>query len=530
MRIRLLPYIVLFAVPLKADTYQRQPSIDVVHYQIALELNDNSDSIAGTTRIQVMMTRDQVTGMWLDFSDMAVDSLKVGGISRPFTYRDGKLAFEFGRPYSRHEIAVVEVRYHGKPQEKGLLTGKNKHGRRVIFAENWPDSAHHWFPSIDHPWDKATAEIIITAPDKYDIVANGRLVETRSLLDGRKMTYWEEDKPIPTYCMVFGAAEFLILPEREAAGAPLYFYLYPQDADAGKHRFARSNLALTYFNELIGPYPYEKLAQVESTTRIGGMENASSIFYAERVVQDSAGGDGPVPHEIAHQWFGDSITEADWDHLWLSEGFATYFNALFYEHLEGPASLTRIMARAAEVIMKYGKDHPAPIIDPEMTDLNKKLNPLNYQKGAWVLHMLRRIVGEKNFFEGIRRYYLLYAGKNALSEDFEKVMESVSGTSLSTFFRQWLYQPGWPDYKVTWHWDEDSGDVEISIRQAQTGGLFDMPVEVVVRAGDQVMDRSFDVSAGTQVIRLPVETHPSSLEIDPGNWVLKSITITELQR
>lgn len=525
MRILPLVFALLMAVPSWADTYVRQPAIDVVHYEIELELSDLADVIAGTTRVHVMTQQDGVSSMWLDFADMTVDKLSAGGTSRPFTHRDGRLAFDFDRQYTKHEIAVVEVRYHGKPGKTGLLVGRNIHGRRVFFADNWPDRAHHWFPSIDHPWDKATVEFAITAPEKYDVVANGRLVETRSLMDGRKVTRWNESKPIPTYCMVFGAAEFSIQTQEKAAGVPLLYYAYPQDSEIAARKFARSSLVLTYFSELIGPYPYEKLAQVESATQAGGMENSSAIFYAESGFRNMSAGEGPIPHEIAHQWFGDSITEADWDHLWLSEGFATYFEALFYERMEGRESLRRIMAQAAEAVKKYHKSHPAPLIDPELKDLMRKLNAFNYQKGAWVLHMLRKVLGDETFFKGIRRYYSLYEGKNAVTEDFQKVMESVSGTPLSTFFKQWFYQPGWPDYKVSWRWDEDSGEAEITIHQAQTTGLFDMPLEVTIHSGEQKIVRTFRVSTETQTFRFPLQSRPTSMEIDPDGWVLKSVSV-----
>jgi len=529
MRIPSIFIALLLAIPARADTYVRQPAIDVVHYEIELELSDLTDVISGTTRVHVMMQQDGVSNMWLDFVDMTVDKLLVGGTSRPFIYPDGHLAFDFDRQYTKHEIAVVEVRYHGKSDKTGLMIGKNRYGKRVFFADNWPDRAHHWFPSIDHPWDKATVEFTITAPEKYEVVANGRLVETRSLMDGRKVTRWSESKPIPTYCMVIGAAEYSIQPQGSAAGVPLCFYAYPQDSGAAVRKFARSNLVLTYFSALIGPYPYEKLAQVESTTRTGGMENSSAIFYAERAFQGTYAGEGPVPHEIAHQWFGDSITEADWDHLWLSEGFATYFEALFYEHLEGPESLKRRMTQAGEAVKKYHQTHPAPLIDPELKDLTRKLNALNYQKGAWVLHMLRKVLGDEAFFKGIRRYYNLYEGKNALTEDFQKVMESVSGAPLSTFFKQWFYQPGWPDYKASWRWDEDAGEMEITIQQAQKTGLFDLPLEIAIRSGEQRQVRAFRISAETQTFRFPLQTRPTVIEIDPDNWILKSVSVANPQ-
>ncbi|MBM3791665.1 MAG: M1 family metallopeptidase, partial [Acidobacteria bacterium] len=304
---------------------------------------------------------------------------------------------------------------------------------------------------------------------------------------------------------------------------PVTFYAYPEDAAAAARKFARTKLVMSYFSDLVGPYPYEKLAQVESTTRIGGMENSSAIFYAERSFQGETVREGPVPHEIAHQWFGDSVTAADWDHLWLSEGFATYLDALFYEHLEGPEALRSRMARAAEAVKKYHEQRPAALIDPELTDLMKKLNAFNYQKGAWVLHMLRKSLGDERFFQGIRRYYSMYAGKTALSHDFQEVMEAAGGVSLETFFRQWLHQPGWPEYEFTWRWDEAASEVEVVIRQVQPGGLFDTTLDIAVMTGGRTALHPARVSERVDTFRFPARERPNAIQLDPGDWLLKTV-------
>jgi aminopeptidase N len=351
------------------------------------------------------------------------------------------------------------------------------------------------------------------------------LKATKSLSGGRRLTRWHEAVAIPTYCMVFGAANFTVAHPGRAVGVPLNYYYYPFDARAAMRKFARSSQILGYFAEIVGPYPFEKLAQVESTTIIGGMENASAIFYAEKSFAGNSVSEGPVPHEIAHQWFGDSITEADWDHLWLSEGFATYFDALFYEHVDGPVALRQRMTDAAAAVMKLGEKRSGKIVDPTITDPLEKLNAFNYQKGAWVLHMLRGILGDRIFFEGIRRYYALYAGKTALSDDFKKIMESASGVPLDNFFHQWLYQPGWPKYRAIWSWDAAASSMDLTIRQEQTTGLYDMPLDIVTHTGHLAKTQKMRVSEEVRSIRIPLPSRPDRLEVDPEGWVLKSIIV-----
>ncbi len=451
----------LWSVPYGfGDGYVRQGGVDALHYEIAVELGEATEGISGTTRVQLLVRQDGLARVWLDFAGMTVDSVLAGGAEAKYARADDRLTVELDPAPRRGEIVMVEVRYHGRPAGRGLLIGRNGLGRRVWFAENWPDRAHSWFPCIDHPSDKATADILVTADQRYDVVAPGSFVETRSLLDGRRMTHWSESAAIPTYCMVFGAAEFSVRNAGTFSGIPISWYAYPPDAAVAARRFDRARLALEFLADRIGPFPYEKLAHVEATTRLGGMENAGAIFYAESSFRTGTSSEGLVPHETAHQWFGDSVTEADWDHLWLSEGFATYFEALFLAQLGGEDELKRFMSEAAEAVMSYHKDHPIPIVGPEPRDLMRKLNALNYQKGAWVLHMLRKVIGDEAFFQGIRTYYNLYAGKSVLSEEFQRVMEAASGKPLAGFFRQWLYQPGWPEYRVSWTWDEAAGAVE----------------------------------------------------------------------
>ncbi len=509
----------------RADSYERQPSIDVEHYEIAIAFTDAGNVISGSTRIDISIRRDNVSDLWLDFEGMTVDRVHAGGEDCRHLQHDGRVFLQLNRPYSRNEKLSIEISYHGVPRDSGLLIGANRAGKRVIVAENWPNNAHRWFPCIDHPSDKATAGFLVTAPEKYSVVAPGSFKGRRSLPDGRALTEWREEVPIPSYCMVIAAAEYSVTFPATQTGIPLAFYAYPADVEEAAIKFARTNQILSYFSALLGDYPYEKLSQVETTTRIGGMENAGTIFYAEGEFSRESRSEAPVPHEIAHQWFGDSVTEADWDHLWLSEGFATYLDALFYEHADGEGAFRRRMRHAAETAVEYMRHHADPIIDPATTDVSKKLSPLNYQKGAWVLHMLRRRMGDDRFFEGLRRFYLQYAGRTVLTNDFQSVMEAVAGESLGSFFTQWLYQPGMPEYRIEWTWSAGGGELWMSIRQTQRTGVFDMPVDIEARCVDGSKSKTIQVSKEYQEFRIPISCEPSSLYVDPGEWLLKKVEI-----
>lgn len=520
-------WILLLAFSGRGDAYVRQPHVDIIRYDIALELSDRSDSISGTAVIHARLQKRGITDMWLDFAGMQVDEVRMHGVRQAHTHSGGRLELHFNKPFAPGKTVSIEVRYHGAVGVKGILIGSNRYGRRVIFSHNWPDAAHYWFPCIDHPHDKAAARITVTAPAHYDVISNGRRMRTRYLADGRKVTEWRELKPIPTYSMAIGAAEFSAAQPVDSEGMPIPWHAFPEDAPAAARKFRRTAAALDFYRKLIGPYPYEKLAQIESIIPLGGMENASAIFYSESLFSEPSDSDAPVPHEIAHQWFGNSVTMADWDHLWLSEGFARYFEALFCGHLREPGSLQQIMENYADQVRAYAGARSVRIIDSEERDPEKKLTPVTYEKGAWVLHMLRGILGDTAFFAGIRRYYQAYANGTARSEDFQRVMESVSARSLETFFRQWLHQAGWPEYGIAWHWDAAAACTVISVRQMQAHGLYDMPVDVTLSWETSRETHKLRVHAAAQEFRIPAAAPPLALQFDPDGWLLKSLTIED---
>lgn len=523
--------LLLGAPALARDNYPRVNALDAIRYSINLQISDANDEIRGETEIVFLVRADGVSEVPLDFGDLMVDSAMVNHHDDiykeiPFRKLEGRLIVTLEHPYRRGDSIFLRIKYHGSPSD-GLFFKRNKFGDRTIFADNWPNRAHNWFPSIDHPYDKARVEFTVTAPARYDVVANGKLVETKITTDGMKLTRWREGVPIPVYCMVIGVTEFSILPAGVSGVTPLTFYLYPKDRDTGTRDYGRALKMLDFFTTLIGPYPYEKLALVQSSTRFGGMENSSSIFFDEKAYDGSGRLEGTVAHEIAHQWFGDSVTESDWNHLWLSEGFATYFGALFFEHTEGRDAFVRRMLTSKERYLKDAAATSRPIHDDSVTDLFKLLNRNNYEKGAWVLHMLRRLMGDEKFFAGVRDYYRTYRDRIALTEDFRRVMEARAGRSLSWFFDEWIYRPGYPNYEADWRWSKETKQLRLRVRQTQVGAPFRMPLDVEIRTGDASRRELINVSGHEQLFTFKLKSKPQSVAIDPDEWVLKTLKISE---
>jgi len=519
----LLLYCLIVSPTTAGDTYPRATALDAIHYRLQVILTANSNVVRGETEILFQFNADGVREIALDFVGMKTDQVMEEERPAKYTHAGEKLQVALNGDYRRGDRCRITVKYHGQPSD-GLIIKKNKYGDFAFFADNWPNRAHHWFPAIDHPYDKATAEFIVTAPADYDVIANGRMIEKRSLQNGEELTHWLEETPIPTYCMVIGATQFAILNvgevQRVGADVPVHYYLFPKDRDKGLKGYGRVREIIEFYSDLVGPYPYEKLALVQSSTRYGGMENASNIFLAENAFREHLNA-----HEIAHQWFGDSVTESDWHHLWLSEGFATYFANLFAERFEGRDKFVQLMLKDKEDYLKqYAKD-PRPVYDPAITDLMKLLNANNYQKGGWVLHMLRHIMGDEKFFAGIRDYYRTYRDRNALTEDLQRVMEFHFGQPLAWFFKQWIYEPGYPQLDAVWRWNDGAKELTLQIEQTQAQTLFRLPLEVEFNFDKTSTRENVTVSERSQNFSFKLAARPQKLTLDPDEWVLKVLRL-----
>ena len=289
-------------------------------------------------------------------------------------------------------------------------------------------------------------EFIVTAPAHYQVVSNGLKIEETDLPGGMRKTHWKQSVPIASWLYVLGVARFAVQYVGQFDNKSIETWVYYQDRDAGFYDFAEpTKQALEFYSNYVGPFVYERLANIQSNSVSGGMEAASAILYSENsVVGDrNVRWRNVVIHEIAHQWFGNSVTEHDWDDVWLSEGFATYFTLLFIEHAYGRDAFITGLADSKKRVDEFHSKNPTyRIVHDNLQDMEQVTSSQTYQKGSWILHMLRGVVGTENFWKGIRSYYGKYINNNATTADFRKEMEEASGLDLKDFFDQWLYNPG----------------------------------------------------------------------------------------
>ncbi len=405
-----------------------------------------------------------------------------------------------------------------------MIISKNKFGHRTLFGDNWANRARNWLPCVDHPGDKASVEFEVTAPEHYQVVSNGIRIEESNLENHQKLTHWKEDVPLATKVMTIGMADFAVNNAGNVAGIPVSSWVYIEDKEKGFTDYAPATEILPFFIKKIGSYPYLKLANVQSKTKFGGMENASAIFYSERSVSGKNNIHGLLAHEIAHQWFGNSVTEMDWPHVWLSEGFATFMENEYLRHEFGRDSLTNLLKEQRKRVVDFEKTRLTPVVDSSaVSNYMDLLNANSYEKGGWVLHMLRHKTGDDLFWKGIQLYYATYKGKNATTEDLQHIFEQTSGLNLNDFFQQWLYTPGTPKLNITWKYNSQKKLVDVTVIQEQFEKPFSFPLDLKI-AG---IIKTILVKDRVTTISFKVKTKPTSIITDPNTNLLYTEIVKE---
>jgi len=509
--------------------YERLAKIDIENYQFNISINDNNDVIQGSALVTVHFKKD-IDSFQLDLINesadgkgMSVTNLEdLNGNKIPFIHENDKITVSFKG--STGAKSTFKVEYSGVPAN-GLIIGKNIFGDRTFFGDNWPNRAQHWLPTVDHPSDKAKVEWVITAPNHYQVIANGRLVEETDIDGQTRLTRWKTEVPLATKVMVFGAARFAVEQVGEIYNVPVSSWVYPQNRDDGFYDYEMAYGIMDWFINHVGPYPYAKLANVQSKTMFGGMENAGNIFYSEKSVTGKRTVESLFAHEIAHQWFGNSASEGSWHHSWLSEGFATYFTNLYNEQIYGRNKMVSSLKGQRDAVIAYSKDNYVPIVNTSITDYMKVLSTNTYQKGGWVLHMLRKKVGDESFWKAIREYYKKYEHSNAYTDDLREVFEEVTGDDLEGFFKQWIFEAGHPDFHFDW--THNGGKLNVLVYQNHSTS-FQFPLEIDLVFADGTHQReTLEVSKSKHTFELNADKKPVKIVLDPDTWLLFEGKVTK---
>ncbi|MEN8138643.1 MAG: M1 family metallopeptidase [Bacteroidota bacterium] len=484
---------------------------DIEHYTFNIKLNDDNDSIYVISEIKgKTLNKEAVLNL-----DKGMMIEKVIAEDKTIPYRRVRDSLFVSL---NNKNFAFNIYYKGIPKD-GLIIGENKFGNRTFFGDNWPDRAKNWLSVYDHPSDKACVEYFVEVPSKYSVVANGTQL-TNNIKDSTTVFHYKTSYELSTKLMVIGVAEFATQTVQESPFV-IKSYVYPDNKSKAFYDYSIAPEITSFFEELIGKYPFDKLYNVQSTTRYGGMENAGCVFYDENSIDGNRTNEYLLAHEIAHQWFGNSVSEKDWPHLWLSEGFATYLENVYMEYKYGKEKMAALMVSERRRVLNYKNKFPYRVLVPaKVDDPNIMLNPYSYQKGAWLLHMLRSEVGDDTFFEILGAFYQKFKYSNANTDDFIKVAESVSKKDLKRFFNPWLYSYELPEYEGEWEYS--NGKVIGKIKQIQKEAVFTNTMVVLLKYdnGKSTTER-IEINSKTVDFEIISDKKPVDVFFDPNNLILK---------
>lgn len=501
---------------------------DALSYVLDLDFPLLSRRFSGTVTMTAESLRDGLPSMAVHGPYMDILSVEVSGESAPWETQGHLIVVPLLKRPAAGETFTVRVRYEADPQYAGFFRNDT-----CAYTMSEPSSARYWFPCKDVPWDKATASVFATVPEGVFVASNGVLVD-RTREDGTETFHWETELPIATYLICVTMSRYYAVwtdryPTVNGGRVDCLNCVFDKDSAKAVEDLRNLPEAMSFFSGLFGAYPFEKYGHAEVTRdfNYGGMEHQTmTTINAAWFRGDRAREDGFV-HELAHAWWGDAVTLDDWPDIWLNEGFATYCEALFREHVSGPGAYAGEMRSQAEAYFMQAEKTDFPVYDPPEGELFNY--GISYCKGSVILHMLRRVMGDGAFFESLRSYYGAHLYGNASRRDFQSACEAGSGMDLEWFFSEWLDSPGC--LSVVYDWDavttvavngpDREWTLNLDLAQDPSGPVFQMPVDVrALGPGSARADTTVWVLERVEHFRWNLPFRPDSVALDPEGWVL----------
>lgn len=518
--------------------YAPDRQIDALHIAIDVTPDFKARTLAGKTAFRFAPILAPLRELRLDQVDLKILSVESDAAVKGWTVGEDSLVVTFAEPIPVGRESEVRIEYSAEPA-KGIYFRTPEMGYKPEDAHLWsqgePQEARHWFPSFDYPNDKFTSEVVCRVPPDMSVFSNGHPAgETVDPKTGLKAVRWVQDKPHSNYLIALAAGHFKTLRD-DSFRVPLALHVPASQIDHAQNAFRDTGRIIRFFESEIGvPYPWDKYDQVVVDDFIwGGMENTSLTILTDHTlypdgfegVRDS---NGLVAHEMAHQWFGDYATCKDWSQIWLNEGFATYYAHLFDGEQNGRDDMLYGLFLDARKIFNSGDLRP--IVSRAYDDESDVFGVRAYEKGSWVLHMLRSRLGEDVYRRVIKAYLERNAFGSSVTEDLRSVLEKETGQSHDEYFDRWVFHGGWPKLKVTTDWNEAQGLARVVVEQTQEINektpLFDIPAKVRFTTAGGDVDREIKIDAARREFFFALPSQPTMTRFDPDYGILAQVSFT----
>jgi aminopeptidase N len=483
----------------------RPHDFDVRKYIININIDDENETIAGTVIIETIVTADGTDEMVFDLaSELDASEVRVNGAPATYDHAANLLTVNLPQALNEGVPVDVEIDYDGHPADGMYFEPE------AIFTLTEPSDSDHWYPCYDHPSDKAEegCELYVTVDSEY-VVASVGLLKGVSHIRGGKATYhWVGTYPIATYLISVAISDYATFSDTWE-GMPIDYFVYPYYLDEATASYANMPLMLTCFKELYGEYPFKDEKYGMAMAPLGGaMEHQTCTTMGDYWVHPAPEDDWIIAHELAHQWWGDWVTCGTWADIWLNEGFATYSDALFHEYSQGWDAFYDRMQDFKEYYFEEDEEARFPIYDPVYM-----WGATVYEKGAWILHMLRHLLGDDAFFGGLRYYGNQHDYETVVTAELINDLENYTGEDLGWFFDEWVYLAGYPEFEYSWTASKnDRSEVSIVIRQMQETG----PLTPIFQT---YVDLTADTPSGEETITVWVGDENEQYNLDFSDTV-----------
>jgi len=531
----------LFAAPDASDYRKYAPSreIDILHLTLDVTPDFRNRTIQAQATLRFKPIARPFAELKLDAVDLRVSAVTATEKVLAWQATDKQLIITFAQPIAPATETTVTITYSAEPKQ-GLYFRTREMGFPATDEHLWtqgePTEARHWFPSFDAPNEKFTSEITCRVPEGMAVLSNGRLMsKEKENGTGLVAVRWWQEKPHANYLIALCAGYFKKVEDKHGQ-VPLAFHVPASQINEAAASFRDTKDMMGFFEREIGvPYPWAKYDQVcVEDFGWGGMENTTLTVLNDRTLfraetENLRDSQGLVAHELAHQWFGDYVTCKDWSHLWLNEGFATYYEGLYEGHKNGRDALLYVMYSRAKGIVAVPNDTNA-IVRRDFNHPEEQFGFHAYPKGSWILHMLRSQLGDDLYRRSIKTYLERHALGNVTTEDLNAVLEELSGRSFDQFFDQYVYHAHHPELTIGYSWDERTKAARLSIQQVQKLSddvlLFNVPLPVRFRTKSGTVERTLNVREKAEDFYIPLPEAPESVRIDPEMSLLAKVTFT----